>query len=152
MEVSLDGIFDDVNIQMMRILVSLLTLGIAFATNDHYGPGWNWLINLTFFECIIPVFYTVGVSLDGIVDDVIIQMMRILLTLLTLGIAFAINDPGPGWNWLINPTFFECIIPVFSVVFLGNFGSEMVVNNPLLVHSMVLLGVTLSSLSGLWRY
>ena len=81
--------FDDGNIQKMRILVSLLTLGIAFATNDRYGPGWNWLINLTFFECIIPVF-------------------------------------------------------------LGNFGSEMLVNlNPLLVHSMVLLGVTLSSLSAL---
>ena len=60
------------------ILVSLLTLGIAFATNYHYGPGygdtsrpgWNWLkpvfkwlINLTFFGCIIPVFYT-GKSLS----------------------------------------------------------------------------------------
>ena len=81
--------FDDGNIQKMRILVSLLTLGIAFATNDRYGPGWNWLINLTFFECIIPVF-------------------------------------------------------------LGNFGSEMVANlNPLMIHSMIFLGVTLSSLSGL---
>ena len=57
MDVGLDlEIFDDGSIQMMRIAVSLLTLGIAFATNDRYGPGWNWLINLTFFECIIPVF------------------------------------------------------------------------------------------------
>ena len=90
MDVGLDfEFFDDRSIQMIRIVVSLLTLGVAFATNDRYGPGWNWLINLTFFECIIPVF-------------------------------------------------------------LGNFGSEILVNlNPFLVHSMVLLGVTLSSLSAL---
>ena len=88
----------------------------------------------------------VGLDLE-IIDEAIIQMMRIAVSLLTLGIAFATNDHyGPGWNWLINLTFFECIIPVF----LGNFGSEMVANlNPLLVHSMILLGVTLSSLSGL---
>ena len=39
MDVGLDlEFFDDGSIQMMRILVSLLTLGIAFATNDRYGP------------------------------------------------------------------------------------------------------------------
>jgi hypothetical protein len=107
MDVSIYGI-----IQMMRILVSLLNLGIAWKTNDHYGPGWNWLINLTFFESIIPVFYTVSVSLDEIFDDVIIQILRILLSLLTLGIAFAINDLElerlngmNGWNSLINLTY-----------------------------------------------
>ena len=88
------------------------------------------------------------VSLDlEFFDDESIKMVRILVSLLTLGIAFASKDRyGPGWNWLINLIFFECIIPVF----LDNFGSGMVANlNPLMVHLMILIGVTLSSLSGL---
>jgi hypothetical protein len=88
----------------------------------------------------------VGLDLEFFGDETI-KVMRIFVSLLTLGIAFATNDRyGPGWNWLINLTFFECIIPVF----LGNFDSELVANlNPLLVHSMILLGVTISSISGL---
>ena len=102
----------------------------------------------TLFAKVRELLEKMDVGLDfEFFDDHSIQMIRIVVSLLTLGIAFATNDRyGPGWNWLINLTFFECIIPVF----LGNFGSEMMVNlNPLLVHSMVLLGVTLSSLSAL---
>ena len=102
----------------------------------------------TLFAKVRELLEKMDVGLDfEFFDDRSIQMIRIVVSLLTLGIAFATNDLyGPGWNWLINLAFFECIIPVF----LGNFGSEMVANlNPLLVHSMILLGVTLSSLSGL---
>ena len=102
----------------------------------------------TLFAKVRELLEKMDVGLDfEFFDDHSIQMIRIVVSLLTLGIAFATNDRyGPGWNWLINLTFFECIIPVF----LGNFGSEMVANlNPLLVHSMILLGVTLSTLSGL---
>ena len=105
-------------------------------------------VKLSWFTKVRELLEKMDVGLDlNFFDDESIQMMRILGSLLTLGIAFATNDRyGPGWNWLINLTFFQCIIPVF----LGNFGSEMMVNlNPLLVHLMVLLGVTLSSLSAL---
>ena len=105
-------------------------------------------VKLSWFTKVPELSEKMDVGLDlEIFDDGSIQMMRIAVSLLTLGIAFATNDRyGPGWNWLINLTFFECIIPVF----LGNFGSEILVNlNPFLVHSMVLLGVTLSSLSAL---
>ena len=105
-------------------------------------------VKLSWFTKVPELLEKMDVGLDfEFFDDGSIQMMRILVSLLTLGIGFATNDRyGPGWIWLINLTFFECIIPVF----LANFGSEMMVNlNPLLVHSMVLLGVTLSSLSAL---
>ena len=105
-------------------------------------------VKLSWFTKVRELLEKMDVGLDlNFFDDESIQMIRILGSLVTLGIAFATNDRhGPGWNWLINLTFFQCIIPVF----LGNFGSEILANLiPLLVHSMILLGVTLSSLSGL---